>query len=138
MKHRESGIQAAIMGFLDRALPASYRAFAIPNGGKRNAREAGRLRAEGVKPGVSDLLLPLRRHGYAGLWIELKAPGQRPTELQQSWLDRMTLAGYLAEWHDDWRAAADVIRTYVGLQSAQPILAPMTTVPELCKRSSPN
>ena len=37
--------------------------LAIPNGGRRDQREAVRLKAEGVKPGVSDLLLPLRRGG---------------------------------------------------------------------------
>jgi hypothetical protein len=88
--------------------------LAIPNGGRRDQREAVRLKAEGVKPGVSDLLLPLRRGGYAGLWLEMKAPGKRPTKDQAEWLERMNAAGYHATWCDDWEAAAQVITDYLN------------------------
>jgi hypothetical protein len=89
--------------------------LAIPNGGKRSGpREGARLKAEGVKPGVSDLLLPLRRGGYAGLWLELKAPGKRPTKDQISWIERMNLAGYFATWRDSWPEAAEVIQAYLN------------------------
>jgi hypothetical protein len=88
--------------------------LAIPNGGKRSGpREGARLKAEGVKPGVSDLLLPLRRGGFAGLWLEMKAPGQRPNPRQRDWLDRMQRAGYRAEWCDDWTAASQLIADYL-------------------------
>ncbi len=87
--------------------------LAIPNGGKRSSpREGARLKAEGVKPGVSDLLLPLRRGGFAGLWLEMKAPGKKPNATQRDWLDRMERAGYFATWRDDWKEAATVIRAY--------------------------
>lgn len=89
--------------------------LAIPNGGKRSsAREGARLKAEGVKPGVSDLLLPLRRGGYGSLWIELKAPGKKPSKVQQEWMDRMNEAGYYATWRDDWAKAAEVITDYLS------------------------
>lgn len=88
--------------------------LAIPNGGKRaSAREGARLKAEGVKPGVSDLMLPLRRGGFAGLWLELKAPGKKPTKEQREWIDRMNAAGYFATWCDDWQVAAQVITDYL-------------------------
>lgn len=87
--------------------------LAIPNGGRRDAREGARLKAEGVKPGVSDLLLPLRRGGYAGLWLELKAPGEKPNPRQRDWIERMTRAGYFATWCDDWTKAAQVITDYL-------------------------
>ena len=87
--------------------------LAIPNGGRRDAREAVRLKAEGVKPGVSDLLLPLRRGGFGGLWLELKAPGNKPTAHQAQWLERMNQAGYFATWCDDWQLAARVISKYL-------------------------
>ena len=91
--------------------------LAIPNGGRRQPREAARLKAEGVKPGVSDLLLPLRRQGMAGFWLELKAPGKRPTRDQLAWLERMRLAGYRAEWADDWAKAAGMLAEYVGVRA---------------------
>lgn len=87
--------------------------FAIPNGGRRSPREGARLKAEGVKPGVSDLLLPLRRGGYAGLWLEMKAPGEKPSKMQREWLDRMARAGYRAEWRDSWEKAAELITDYL-------------------------
>lgn len=92
-----------------------YYLLAIPNGGGRSRREGGRLKAEGVKPGVSDLLLPLRRQGCAGLWLELKAPGEKPKKHQLEWLVRMSRAGYRAEWADDWLKAATIIAEYVGI-----------------------
>ena len=33
--------------------------YHVPNGGSRNAREAANLKAQGVKPGVPDLELPV-------------------------------------------------------------------------------
>lgn len=93
--------------------------LAVPNGGARDPREGARLKAEGVKPGVSDLLLPLRRDGFYALWLELKAPGKTPTPQQHAWLRRMARAGYRAEWRDNWLDAAAVIADYC--QVAPPV-----------------
>lgn len=91
--------------------------FAIPNGGRRNPREAGRMKAEGVKAGVSDLLLPIARSGSIGLWIEMKSSTGRMTPAQREWVARMRLAGYRAERCDDWISAADAIARYLGVTS---------------------
>lgn len=126
MKHVEHEHQKALISWANRTrLPAAADIrpgatigtylLAIPMGGKRNPREAARLKAEGAKPGVSDLLLPLRRQGRGSLWIEMKAPGNRPTPMQREWLALMELAGYRAEWADDWIKAAAVIADYVGI-----------------------
>jgi len=57
------------------------RIFAIPNGGYRGKREAGRLKSEGVSPGVPDLYIPAW-----GLWIEMKRQrGGRVDEAQKDW-----------------------------------------------------
>lgn len=102
------------------AVVADYL-LAIPNGGQRAVREAMRLKAEGVKPGVSDLLLPLRRSGFGGMWLELKAPGGKPTALQREWLARMSAAGYWSVWCDDWQHAATAIVDYLdGNAGADP------------------
>jgi len=45
---------------------------AIPNGGFRDKITAGKLKAEGVKSGVSDMFLPVKCDAYSGLYIELK------------------------------------------------------------------
>ena len=46
--------------------------FAVPNGSRREAREAVRLKAEGVWPGVADMLLLVPRYGVPGVAIEFK------------------------------------------------------------------
>lgn len=57
---------------------------AIPNGGGRgdSVRSAtirgGQLKAQGVKPGVSDIFLPVKRGTFSGLYIEMKKPDLQP------------------------------------------------------------
>lgn len=67
--------------------------FAVPNGGKRNAKEAARLKAEGVRPGVTDLILLVPRGGFAVLCVELKTEDGRLTEKQKEWQDAARKAG---------------------------------------------
>ena len=90
--------------------------FAIPNGGSRNKAEAGRLRATGVKAGVHDLMLPIARKGYHGLWIEMKHGKNDLSEKQAEWGERMRLAGYhtVTAWtsYDAEKAIAD----YLGIK----------------------
>ena len=68
--------------------------FAIPNGGFRTKTTASKLKAEGVKPGVWDLMLPLARRGQHALWVEMKAPDGRPSADQLTWGEKMQRAGY--------------------------------------------
>lgn len=44
----------------------------IPNGGYRTDSEAAKLKAMGVVPGTPDLHIPIAKHGFASLYIELK------------------------------------------------------------------
>lgn len=48
--------------------------YAIPNGGKRNAREGARLKAQGVKAGIPDIHIPISSSDFYSLYIELKRP----------------------------------------------------------------
>lgn len=70
--------------------------FHIPNGGLRSKGTAVRLKAEGVKAGVPDLLLPVRRNEFGGLWIEMKKAdhSNKPTENQKEWLTALAEQGY--------------------------------------------
>jgi hypothetical protein len=69
--HPEDDLQMAVASYLDRCLGAYVYWCHIPNGGKRNKREAGRLKSMGVKAGVADILLLF---GGRPFFIELKAP----------------------------------------------------------------
>jgi hypothetical protein len=90
MRHIEDTLQRAVAQYLDAALPLDVVWWHTPNGGKRNAREAARFKALGVKAGVADIVLVF--HGWA-LAIELKAPKGKTTAAQQQWRDRFVMAG---------------------------------------------
>lgn len=58
--------------------------FAIPNGGYRNAREAAKLKREGVLAGVSDLILAIPNKQFDALFIEMKVGSNNQTLNQKS------------------------------------------------------
>jgi len=72
--------------------------YAVPNGGQRNKAVAGKLKAEGVKSGVSDLVLPVARGRYHGLYLEMKAKNGNLTTNQAWWLTELSRQGYCALW----------------------------------------
>lgn len=71
--------------------------YAVPNGGSRYMAEAVNLKRQGVKAGVPDMFLPVARHGYHGLYIELKRiKCGRLSLAQKFWLERLREQGYAA------------------------------------------
>ena len=69
---------------------------AIPNGGKRDIRTAAMLKAEGVKPGVPDICLPVPRGGKHGLYIELKRrKGGTVSKAQEAWIRALMAQGFV-------------------------------------------
>lgn len=68
--------------------------FAIPNGGHRHPAVAAMLKAEGVKAGVPDLMLPVARKGYNGAFWELKVSPNKPTAPQLQWASKLKAEGY--------------------------------------------
>lgn len=68
--------------------------FAIPNGGRRDAREAAHMKRTGVLAGVPDLCLASPRNGYGGMYIELKAGKNTETDNQVDVRKKLTSAGY--------------------------------------------
>jgi hypothetical protein len=88
--------------------------YHTPNGGSRGKREAGILKAMGVKAGVSDLFLPIMASGKGGLWIEMKADKGRESEEQLKWIYDMQHNGYEAKVCWSWRDAIEAICDYLG------------------------
>ncbi|HEX2865262.1 MAG TPA: VRR-NUC domain-containing protein [Deinococcales bacterium] len=70
------------------------RLHAIPNGGWRHPRTAARLAAEGVRPGISDLVWPVRSGRFPVLWLEMKAAKGRLTPAQADFLAAMRAEGH--------------------------------------------
>ena len=86
---------------------------AIPNGGTRSKAEAARLKAEGVKAGVSDLFLPVARCGFHGLYMEMKRPGEKAKPKQIEWGEAVLAQGYLFAICDNWQKAAEFLEKYL-------------------------
>lgn len=84
--------------------------FAVPNGGARSKATAGKLKAEGVVPGVADLILLVPHLGFphiiegnadgmvsyvgtadlfCGLCIEMKTPKGRQSPEQKAWQSKV-------------------------------------------------
>lgn len=74
--------------------PALKLLYHVPNGGKRNQAEAARLKKQGVKAGVPDLVLPVARDGFHGLYIEMKWDKNKTTGNQKWWLEQLQEQGY--------------------------------------------
>lgn len=91
--------------------------FHIPNGGLRSKSEAARLKAMGVRAGVSDLFIPVPSGDKHGLWIEMKASGGVISEAQDGWLDSMRLSGYEAVLAFDADEAIRAISDYLNLEA---------------------
>lgn len=89
--------------------------LSIPNERKCSPQEGFALKAMGLMPGASDLLLALPKGFYSGFFIELKSPGEKPTQLQLNFLERMAKVGYKTAWFDDWLQAAAAIKKYLEL-----------------------
>lgn len=79
---------------------ARIAVFAIPNGGTRagGVREGVALAAQGLSPGVPDLILPVPPAGRSmPVAIEMKRGNGRPgdvSERQWEWLERLYLEGW--------------------------------------------
>lgn len=71
MLHKEDDLQKACVTWFRLQYPEpKYLIHHSPNGGKRNAREAGRLKAQGVRAGFPDLIILSE---YDFICIEMKS-----------------------------------------------------------------
>lgn len=68
--------------------------FAVPNGGRRDATTAVKLKAEGVVAGVADLILLIPRGEYGALLIEMKTPKGSQSTAQKEWQKLAEAQGY--------------------------------------------
>jgi hypothetical protein len=82
----EHRIQCACVRWFSLQYPKLHgRLFAVPNGGRRDATTAAKLKAEGVVAGVADLILLKRNQEYGALLIEMKTQKGRQRDSQKAW-----------------------------------------------------
>ena len=108
MKSVEHDEQAALFRWAEmmkRKYPELELMYAVPNAARRSPRQGAWMKAEGMKAGVPDVHLPVAAGGYIGLWIELKAGRNKPTDAQ-------------ARWHEALRALSHKVCVCYSAQAA--------------------
>ena len=112
-EHQEQVTLFEWAAWMGTQLPELKKMHAIPNGGKRDIRTAAMLKAEGVKPGVPDIFLPVPRGRWHGMYIELKRrKGGTVSKEQQAWINALKEDYWCAVCHG-WEAARDEIMRYL-------------------------
>lgn len=87
--------------------------FAVPNGGYRSFRQGATLKREGVRPGVTDLILPQTSKEYYCAYLELKMPGGSLSDDQIKFILAMREQGYAAAWAQSVDDAIGFLTAYV-------------------------
>lgn len=107
------------------------RLFAIHNQGHGDIIRGGLAKAEGVKPGVPDIMLPVPKIfrysnsndtnvKYCGLFVELKRPKTAmnakgtASEIQSDWIEFLREQGYACKVCIGWEDGAAAIRDYLA------------------------
>lgn len=94
-KITEHQLQKSIFDYVEQFLPALRPfMFAIPNGGLRNIIVARKLKAEGVTPGVWDIILALPYAPKHGLFIECKVGKNKLTDNQEKFAEKLKKQNY--------------------------------------------
>lgn len=112
--HHESELQQGCVKWF-RAQYGRYSRllFAIPNGGKRRPVEAAIMQAEGVTPGVSDLMLAMPCKEYHGLFIEMKYGSNKQTDEQKAFELAVKAQGYRYEICNSFEGFNELIDGYL-------------------------
>lgn len=116
--------QVALFAWADLAEaehPELAMLFAVPNGGQRHPAVAAKLKAEGTKAGVPDILLDVARGRFHGLRIELKRADHSngPTPEQNEWIAHYHYYGYSAVVCYGAQDAIGVIQAYLSQDGAR-------------------
>lgn len=92
--HSEHEEQVALVQwFRDNFKEPDYIIFAVPNGGKRGIKEAGRLKEEGVKSGVSDLII--LTHNKV-IFLEMKNAKGKLSKAQKYFNENVEYLGFIS------------------------------------------
>lgn len=117
LRHMESHLQRNCITWFRLQYPKLAKlCFAVPNGGWRNRREARIMKAEGVTPGVADVILLKPSGGFASLCIEFKTEdkGSRQQESQKEWQAAAEEAGNRYELIRTFDRFREVVTEYLN------------------------
>ncbi len=96
-KLAEHWLQVRLFYTIETQFPKAYpHIFAVPNGGHRAAKTASYMRYEGQKKGTPDIVLPLPRGCYHGMFLEVKTDKGTVSKEQKQKLEEYSELGYYA------------------------------------------
>lgn len=87
--------------------------FAVPNGGSRNKLEAINLKRQGVKAGVSDVILLIPKGGFASLCMEFKTKTGKQSEEQKEFQRQAEMCGSKYVIVRSVKGAVEVMKEYL-------------------------
>lgn len=128
MAQREYDEQCALFRFLslhERQYPLLRWVFAIPNGLFLSPKTAMKAKAQGVKSGVWDVMVPVPilypASGFIvpGLWLELKIKPNKLTPSQIEFQRHAEAETYRCIVAYSWIEGANAILDYLNIHDAQ-------------------
>lgn len=117
-RHEEDDIQEAFFNSARVIFPKlGKRLFAVPNGGKRDKKEAARLKKQGATPGVSDIICLVPNDAYPFLCLETKTPSGTQSPEQKQFQKDVEAAGGLYLLFRSAAEGVEILKEY--LQTAK-------------------
>ena len=105
----EHVIQVRLLNALELVKAKGVYVFAVPNQSNRGAVSGMKMKAEGVRSGVTDLVVMMP--GGRTAFLEMKKPGGRLSDTQKQFRDRCLMTDHL------WAVAYSVTEALVYLRS---------------------
>lgn len=87
--------------------------LAVPNGGSRNIIEAKNLKAQGVKSGISEVLLLIPKKGFSCLCLEFKTQTGRQSDEQTEFQNQADKVGNKYVVVQSVKEAIDTLKWYL-------------------------
>jgi len=111
--------QVAVIEWCDRLTelhPELSLIFSIPNESSKNTTSGHKLNLAGRKKGVPDLMLPVAKQSYHGLFIEMKRTVNAiVSPHQQLFIHNLRSQGYFAQVCEGADEAIGLIKRYMSI-----------------------
>lgn len=122
MKRSETTEQIRLFNWANNnlaALPCLTLMYHVPNEGKRS--NGAILKAMGMKNGVPDVVLPVARKNFHGLYLEMKYGKNRETKEQKEFMELLRQQGYKTSVCYGFENAKEAILAYLQEENKPPL-----------------
>jgi hypothetical protein len=81
---------------------------------RRTSWAAGKIRkAKGVKAGIPDIVVPIPKGRFSGLYIEMKLPGEKPSPAQVTMIEILHLLKHCVRVAYSADEAIEIFKKYI-------------------------